>query len=110
MNIAFLFNKFVQNSVAMVVILLLAGCGGGGGGAAAGADASLSNTVAVTVTGGLQNQSANLLVTSVTICVPGLSACKTVDNVQVDTGSTGLRWPHPCLQAWSCPAPMAARP
>ena len=91
MNIAFLFNKFVQNSLAIVVILLLAGCGGGGGGAATGADASLSNTVAVTVTGGLQNQSANLLVTSVTICVPGLSACKTVDNVQVDTGSTGLR-------------------
>ncbi|SAL64402.1 lipoprotein [Caballeronia peredens] len=33
----------------------------------------------------------NMLQTSVTICVPGTNACQTVDNIQVDTGSHGLR-------------------
>ncbi|WP_245933089.1 DUF3443 domain-containing protein [Caballeronia novacaledonica] len=32
-----------------------------------------------------------MLLTSVTICVPGTSTCQTIDNVQVDTGSHGLR-------------------
>jgi hypothetical protein len=34
---------------------------------------------------------ANLLMASVTVCVPGSSNCQTVDNVLVDTGSYGLR-------------------
>ncbi|WP_322043194.1 DUF3443 domain-containing protein [Paraburkholderia sp. J67] len=33
----------------------------------------------------------NMLMASVTVCVPGTSTCATVDNVQVDTGSQGLR-------------------
>ncbi|SAL68576.1 DUF3443 family protein [Caballeronia telluris] len=33
----------------------------------------------------------NMLQTSVTICVPGTDNCQTIDNVQVDTGSQGLR-------------------
>lgn len=33
----------------------------------------------------------NMLQTSVTICVPGTNTCQTVDNIQVDTGSHGLR-------------------
>jgi len=33
----------------------------------------------------------NMLQTSVTICVPGTSTCQTIDNIQVDTGSQGLR-------------------
>jgi len=33
----------------------------------------------------------NMLTTSVTVCVPGTDNCATVDNVQVDTGSQGLR-------------------
>ncbi|SAK67060.1 lipoprotein [Caballeronia pedi] len=33
----------------------------------------------------------NMLQTSVTICVPGTSTCQTIDNIQVDTGSHGLR-------------------
>lgn len=33
----------------------------------------------------------NMLQTSVTICVPGTSNCQTIDNIQVDTGSHGLR-------------------
>jgi hypothetical protein len=50
----------------------------------------------------------NVLTTSVTVCVPGTSNCATIDNVQVDTGSQGLRLlasalpstlPLPALQA-----------
>lgn len=33
----------------------------------------------------------NMLMASVTVCVPGTATCATVDNVQVDTGSQGLR-------------------
>jgi hypothetical protein len=33
----------------------------------------------------------NMLQTSVTICVPGTSTCQTIDQIQVDTGSHGLR-------------------
>ncbi|WP_370469624.1 DUF3443 domain-containing protein [Caballeronia sp. SBC2] len=33
----------------------------------------------------------NMLQTSVTICVPGTSTCQTINNIQVDTGSQGLR-------------------
>jgi Protein of unknown function (DUF3443) len=43
-------------------------------------------TVAKLATGTL-----NMLQTSVTICVPGTSTCQTIDNIQVDTGSQGLR-------------------
>lgn len=33
----------------------------------------------------------NMLTTSVTICQPGTNNCTTIDNIQVDTGSHGLR-------------------
>ena len=33
----------------------------------------------------------NMLQTSVTVCVPGTATCQTIDNIQVDTGSQGLR-------------------
>jgi hypothetical protein len=36
-------------------------------------------------------QTRNMLTTSVTVCMPGTSSCVTIDNIQVDTGSQGLR-------------------
>lgn len=33
----------------------------------------------------------NMLTTSVTVCQPGTGNCATIDNIQVDTGSNGLR-------------------
>ncbi|WP_025598831.1 DUF3443 domain-containing protein [Burkholderia sp. WSM2230] len=33
----------------------------------------------------------NMLTTSVTLCQPGTDKCATIDNIQVDTGSHGLR-------------------
>ncbi|WP_308445022.1 DUF3443 domain-containing protein [Paraburkholderia flagellata] len=48
------------------------------------------NVVTVTV-GPTPTSTRNMLMTSVTVCVPGTSTCASVGNVQVDTGSQGLR-------------------
>jgi hypothetical protein len=48
------------------------------------------NVVNVSV-GPLADATPNMLTTSVTICMPGTTTCTTIDNVQVDTGSAGLR-------------------
>ena len=52
------------------------------------------NVAALTVDAGpapTTNASANTPYISVTICVPGTQTCQTVDHVEVDTGSSGLR-------------------
>jgi Protein of unknown function (DUF3443) len=41
--------------------------------------------------GPIATNTRNMLQTSVTICVPGTATCQTIDNIQVDTGSQGLR-------------------
>ncbi len=103
--------------LSSVLCSVLAACGGGGGSdssaasvAAAPAAASGSTKtpttpasapaavgqsttpnvqpIAVTAAPGLTR---NMLTTSVTICAPGTSNCATIDNIQVDTGSQGLR-------------------
>ncbi len=98
---------------------LLGACGGGGGGSSSltGVSASSTssgssssgsttsssssgggNTLSVAVDAGpaaLQQQnyiSTNMLYATVTICTPGSSsACQSIDHIQIDTGSTGLR-------------------
>lgn len=116
--------------IPLCVLLLcaaIAGCGGGGTGetANAGANAPASATppagtpvaastpvnppvqqstvpnqqpVTVTATPGLAR---NMLTTSVTVCEPGTGHCATIDDIQVDTGSEGLR-----LLASALPADM----
>lgn len=79
----------------VVAAMLVAACGGGGGGgggnsAGSGGGQVGANQVAVTVGKGVQSV-ANIPTVSVTICVPGSSVCQTVNNVQVDTESFGLR-------------------
>jgi hypothetical protein len=52
------------------------------------------NVAALTVDAGpapTTNASANTPYISVTICVPGTQTCQTVDHIEVDTGSSGLR-------------------
>ncbi len=94
-------RKLTPAVVLGLSALLLAGCGGGGGSSnsaatpvAPGAPAvtpQLLNEQSIIVDGGPGN-GVNLLTTSVTICAPDDSAsCRTIDNVLVDTGSTGLR-------------------
>jgi hypothetical protein len=48
------------------------------------------NVAALNVAPGPAN-SVNLAFVSVTICIPNSSTCQTVDNIQLDTGSAGLR-------------------
>jgi hypothetical protein len=85
------------------LLLMLSACGGGGGGdssssssASGGFNTVLqsvnlsANSVSVYV-GADSSQNANTLYVSVTICQPNTTNCVTVDNVLLDTGSTGLR-------------------
>jgi hypothetical protein len=52
--------------------------------------ATASNTVSIAVGPGAQNF-VNIPNVSVTVCAPGTSTCQTIDNIQLDTGSYGLR-------------------
>ena len=54
------------------------------------AQSTTPNVVPITVAQ-IATGTRNMLQTSVTICVPGTSTCQTIDNIQVDTGSQGLR-------------------
>ncbi|AOJ10445.1 DUF3443 domain-containing protein [Burkholderia mayonis] len=78
---------------------MLAGCGGGGGSGGSTASntngtgvapSTAANVQPVTVSAGVTG-AANMLMTTVTVCVPNTGQCQTIDNVQVDTGSDGLR-------------------
>ena len=91
------------------VSVLLAACGGGGGdsgsssvsssssssGSGSGSNSTpvvstASNTVPITVGPGAQNF-VNIPNVSVTVCAPGTNTCQTINNIQLDTGSYGLR-------------------
>ena len=52
--------------------------------------ATAANTVAITVAHGVTGV-INIPTISVTVCVPGTGTCQKIDNIQVDTGSFGLR-------------------
>ena len=49
-----------------------------------------ANSLSVTVAAGLGG-GPNMPYVSVTICEPGTKNCKTIHNIQIDTGSSGLR-------------------
>ena len=77
-------------------LMLAVGCGGGGGsnnggGGSGGGGGTVANSVPIVVNSGPTGQATNTPFVSVTVCVPGTSNCQTVDNILVDTGSTGLR-------------------
>jgi Protein of unknown function (DUF3443) len=68
---------------------------GGGGGGGSTPPSTGSNVVSVVVDAGplpTTNTDTNTLFTTVTVCVPGsTTSCQTIDHIQVDTGSYGLR-------------------
>ncbi len=71
-------------------------CTGAGGSISTSAVLSVvaalsSNAMAITVDLGPNNNSFNMPFVSVTVCQPGTALCQTVDHVQLDTGSYGLR-------------------
>ena len=89
-------------------LLLLGGCGGGGSGAATSAGSTTgkgsgtgsgqtSNVVVMTVDAGpnvtsTSGYDVDTPFITVTVCAPGSTTnCQTIDHVEVDTGSYGLR-------------------
>jgi hypothetical protein len=85
---------------ALSLGLLFSGCGGGpssttnsgGGSGSGGSGSSGANVVSVAINAGPANNGTDLLYASVTVCVPGSTTqCQTIDGLQVDTGSSGLR-------------------
>lgn len=76
-------------------LLTLAGCDDGGGGGSASSTPPppppVDNTQPVQVNFGPAHNDIDVAFTSVTICVPGSSTCQTIPNIEIDTGSTGLR-------------------
>ena len=96
--------RFLSIAALISLVSLIAACGGGGGGNNNSASSSGSpsptqqpvaanaaNTVSVTVDRGLTGTRPNIPTVSLTICVAGTNTCQTVDHVQVDTASFGLR-------------------
>jgi hypothetical protein len=87
-------------------------CGGGGGGGSLSAASSAptgSNVANIVVDAGPTSTSpdVNTLFTTVTVCVPGTASCQTIDHIQVDTASYGLRVLAPVLTL-SLPVQTAA--
>ena len=92
-------RKSVAPALALIQLGFLAACGGGGYGrgtttpppptqmiATPGPPNVETLTVDAGPTGGV-----NTAFVSVQICVPGTMTCQTIDHIEVDTGSTGLR-------------------
>ena len=99
-------RKALRGCAGLLVCVVAVSCGGGGdtlggsGGSSSSSTGSVTpanNVVSVAVTGGPENNSVNVLYVTVTVCLPGTSNCQTIDNIQVDTGSYGLRILAPVL-------------
>jgi len=76
------------------LLLVLAGCDDGGSGSVSGGSSTptpVNNTQPIQVNFGPANEDVDVAFTSVTICAPGTSTCQTIPNIEIDTGSIGLR-------------------
>jgi hypothetical protein len=98
------FKRGCWAPVTVLLSVVLASCGGnapgsdstsstGGSSGTGSTTTTAANVVPVTVDAGPTGVNAtNSLFTTVTVCVPGSTTeCQTIDNIQVDTGSYGLR-------------------
>ncbi len=110
----------IISSVWVLVLAALAACGGGGGGGGGGGSTTTSAAPAATtsptpvapganvqpiVVALTSGSTVNQAFTSVTLCAPGsASNCQTINNVFVDTGSSGLRIVASVLSAALAPA------
>jgi hypothetical protein len=96
--------RALRGVLVLAIALSAAACGGGGGGGGSGGTppppppTATNNVASVIVDGGPSDNSVNTLFVSVTVCVPGSSTnCQTIDHIQVDTGSYGLRLLAPVM-------------
>jgi hypothetical protein len=87
-------RSLVAHALAIALTATLAACGGGGGGGSSTPvtpPATTQNIQPIVVDAGPSGLD-NILFTTVTICAPGGSMnCQTIDHIQIDTGSNGLR-------------------
>jgi hypothetical protein len=91
--------RALKMGLCAVLCLSAIACGGGdaGGGTTPPPPppATTNNTASVIIDEGPDpstSASVNTMFTSVTVCVPGsTTSCQTIDHIQVDTGSYGLR-------------------
>ena len=87
--------KIVFGALALGALTLVAGCGGGASSASTPAQTitnSGSNVVPISVNLGPTNDYPDAAFITVTVCAPGSTTnCQAIENVLVDTGSTGLR-------------------
>lgn len=92
--------RLVVSAMASAAFLILAACGGGkgsltsggGGNKIAGPAANVATAIVDAGPSVLSESALNTLFTSVQVCVPGSSSsCQTIDNIEIDTGSSGLR-------------------
>jgi hypothetical protein len=88
-------NRAVRDFLVFTLspfLLLTIGCGGGStSGNNHLSTSSGQNVQPIAVNSGPLNNYANGVFTSVTVCVPGSGSCQTINDVLVDTGSSGLR-------------------
>jgi hypothetical protein len=120
MQFAAMLKGWAQVVAAVALVSLVAACGGGGGSnnnssnsssslppspTAQPVAATAANTAPITVGPGVADV-INIPTVTVTVCVPG-GACQSIPNVQVDTGSYGLRIVSGAL---SVPLPTVAAP
>jgi len=81
-------------AVFMIGLTLLVGCGGGSGSVVTTpvTPTPVANSVTVNVNSGPGNNAINAAYVSVSLCnTGGTATCVTIPDVQVDTGSSGLR-------------------
>jgi Protein of unknown function (DUF3443) len=108
-------SNAIYAGLAAALCLTVVACGGGGGSLAPAPPTpppTGSNVATITVDSGPSVSGTpigdiNSLFTSVTVCVPGSTTnCQTIDHVQVDTGSYGLRILSSALTTVSLPIAM----
>jgi Protein of unknown function (DUF3443) len=93
-------------ALVLIPLMCIAGCGGGGGGSSGGGGGGGGSGGGGTATAGPPNvesivldagpaqltvPAVNTAFVSVKVCVHGTATCQTIDHVEVDTGSVGLR-------------------
>ena len=96
--------RALKMGLCVLLCLSAIACGGSdgtsGGGTPPPPPTSTVNTASVIIDGGpsASSGSVNTMFTTVTVCVPGsTTSCQTIDHIQVDTGSYGLRLLAPVL-------------
>ena len=100
----------MRQLLSLYLTALLCACGGGSGSGSGPSPVtepppSVADTnVLPLVVGRGPGNNVNIPYVSVRVCVPGTSDCRTIDNVLVDTGSTGLRLVSAAMSGLVLPA------